>query len=91
MASDAISRAQLDGTSPAFVAVLREHRERSLASGMNAHIPKPVEMSVLREALVRVRGVREVEVSEQERVARLKVRSGDWDEGSVRKLVTGGL
>ncbi|HAB09754.1 MAG TPA: hypothetical protein DHV78_10670, partial [Alcanivorax sp.] len=33
--------------------ILREHRERSLASGMNAHIPKPVEMSVLREALVR--------------------------------------
>ena len=37
----------------ALVAFLREHRERSLASGMNAHIPKPVEMSVLREALVR--------------------------------------
>ncbi|MBM1143699.1 response regulator [Alcanivorax sp. ZXX171] len=33
--------------------ILREHRERSLASGMNAHIPKPVEMSVLRDALVR--------------------------------------
>lgn len=33
--------------------ILREHRERSLASGMNAHIPKPVEMGVLRDALVR--------------------------------------
>ena len=33
--------------------ILREHRERSLASGMNAHIPKPVEINVLREALVR--------------------------------------
>ncbi|MBL7250354.1 hybrid sensor histidine kinase/response regulator [Alloalcanivorax marinus] len=33
--------------------ILREHRERSLASGMNAHIPKPVEMSVLRDTLVR--------------------------------------
>ena len=31
VASDAISRAQLDGTSPAFVAVLREHRERFFA------------------------------------------------------------
>ena len=36
-------------------------------------------------------GVRDVDVSEQERVARLKVVSGDWDEGSVRKLVTGGV
>ncbi|MEO1902363.1 MAG: response regulator [Alcanivorax sp.] len=36
--------------------ILREHRERSLASGMNAHIPKPVEMSVLRETLVRFTG-----------------------------------
>jgi MFS family permease len=74
------------------------------AAGMRA-IPKPhvneyadltfaiaseVDLAGLREALVCVRGVREVEVSEQERVARFKVRSGDWDEGSVRKLVTGG-
>jgi len=54
----------------------------SIASG--------VDLAGLREALVRVRGVHEVEVSEQERVARLKVVSGDWDEGSVRKLITGG-
>ena len=33
--------------------ILREHRERSLASGMNAHIPKPVEIGVLRDALVK--------------------------------------
>ncbi|EKF73343.1 sensor histidine kinase/response regulator [Alcanivorax hongdengensis A-11-3] len=33
--------------------ILREHRERSLAAGMNAHIAKPVELSVLRDALVR--------------------------------------
>lgn len=39
--------------------ILREHRERSLASGMNAHIPKPVEMSVLREVLVRFTGTPE--------------------------------
>lgn len=36
--------------------VLREHRERSLASGMNAHIPKPVEMEILREVVVRFTG-----------------------------------
>jgi MFS family permease len=50
-----------------------------------------VELAGLREALARVHGVRDVDVSEQERVARLKVVSGDWDEGSVRKLVTGGV
>jgi len=50
-----------------------------------------VELAGLREALERVHGVRDVDVSEQERVARLKVVSSDWDEGSVRKLVTGGV
>lgn len=54
-------------------------------------IASEVELAGLREALGCVRGVREVEVSEHERVARLKVAAGDWDEGSVRKLVTGGL
>ena len=33
--------------------ILREHRERSMASGMNAHVPKPVELSALAEVLVR--------------------------------------
>lgn len=33
--------------------ILREHRERSLASGMNAHVPKPVELHALAEVLVR--------------------------------------
>ena len=33
--------------------ILREHKERSLAAGMNAHLPKPVELNVLRETLVR--------------------------------------
>ncbi|KAF0809765.1 sensor histidine kinase/response regulator [Alcanivorax sp. S71-1-4] len=32
--------------------ILREHRERSLAAGMNAHVPKPVELDVLRQAIV---------------------------------------
>lgn len=33
--------------------ILREHKERSLAAGMNAHLPKPVELNVLRDTLVR--------------------------------------
>ena len=33
--------------------ILREHKDRSLAAGMNAHLPKPVELNVLRETLVR--------------------------------------
>lgn len=50
-----------------------------------------VELAGLRDALARVHGVYDVDVSEQERVARLRVVSSDWDEGSVRKLVTGGV
>jgi len=53
-------------------------------------IASEVDPAGLREALVRVRGVHEVEVSVHERVARLKVVPDDWDEGSVRKLITGG-
>lgn len=53
----------------------------SIASG--------VDLAGLREALARVRGVREAEVLERERIARLTVVPGQWDEGSVRKLVTG--
>jgi len=33
--------------------ILREHRERSLASGMNAHVPKPIEIGALSEVIVR--------------------------------------
>ncbi|MCH8543936.1 MAG: response regulator [Alcanivorax sp.] len=33
--------------------ILREHRERSMAAGMNAHVPKPVELDTLRRAIVR--------------------------------------
>lgn len=53
----------------------------SIASGVN--------LQGLREALAAVRGVREAEVLAQERIARLKVVPGQWDESSVRKLVTG--
>jgi MFS family permease len=53
----------------------------SIASGVN--------LDGLREALARVRGVREAEVVAHERLARLKVVPGQWDESRVRKLITG--
>jgi len=53
----------------------------SIASGVN--------LDELREALARVRGVREAEVLVAERIARLKVVPGQWDEHRVRKLTTG--
>src|SRR2546426_1399160 len=53
----------------------------SIASGVN--------VDGLDEALARVRGVREAEVLADERIARLKVVTGQWDESSVRKLITG--
>ena len=43
----------------------------------------------LHEALTRVHGVREAEVVPAERIARLKVVPGQWDEHRVRKLITG--
>ena len=67
-----------------------ERRVNDLAD-LTFSIASKVDPAGLREALVRVRGVQEVEVSERERVARLRVISGDWDEGSVRKLITGGV
>src|SRR5690606_1876204 len=33
--------------------ILREHRERSLAAGMNAHVPKPVEIGALGDVIAR--------------------------------------
>src|SRR3989442_1193871 len=53
----------------------------SIASGVN--------VEGLDEALARVRGVREAEVLAHERIARLKVVTGQWDESRVRKLITG--
>ncbi len=53
----------------------------SIASGVN--------LEGLRDALAAVRGVREAEVLAEHRIARLKVVAGQWDESSVRKLVTG--
>ncbi len=53
----------------------------SIASGVN--------LDGLHEALSRVRGVHEAEVIAAERIARLKVVPGQWDEHRVRKLITG--
>jgi MFS family permease len=53
----------------------------SIASGVN--------LDGLDRALAGVRGVREAEVLGEQRIARLKVVTGEWDEGRVRKLVSG--
>jgi MFS family permease len=53
----------------------------SIASGVN--------LDGLDQALARVRGVCEAEVLGDQRIARLKVVASDWDEGTVRKLVSG--
>jgi MFS family permease len=58
-------------------------------SSLTLSIASGVELEGLREALARVRGVREAEVLAHERIARLKVVPGEWDEPSARKLVTG--
>ncbi|HET7364446.1 MAG TPA: MFS transporter [Burkholderiales bacterium] len=58
-------------------------------SSLTFSIATGVNLEGLREALAAVRGVREAEVLAHERIARLKVVPGQWDESRVRKLVTG--
>jgi MFS family permease len=58
-------------------------------SSLTFSIAAGVNLEGLREALARVRGVREAEVVAAERIARLKVVPGEWDEHRVRKLITG--
>jgi MFS family permease len=58
-------------------------------SSLTLTIASGVNLEGLSEALSRVHGVREAEVVSGERIARLKVVPGQWDEGRVRKLVTG--
>jgi MFS family permease len=58
-------------------------------SSLTFSIAAGVKIDGLREALAGVHGVREAEVLAHERIARLKVVPGQWDESSVRKLVTG--
>ena len=53
----------------------------TIASGAN--------LEGLSEALARVRGVREAEVLAHERIARLQVVAGQWDESTVRKMLIG--
>lgn len=58
-------------------------------SSLTFSIAAGVEIDGLREALAKVHGVREAEVLAHERIARLKVVPGQWDENLVRKLVAG--
>jgi MFS family permease len=97
------SIAQHEGTSAVFVtcAVLSGlwlviaagmRGPRSLVNDLSSltfSIASGVSLEGLREALAAVRGVHEAEVVAEHRIARLKVVAGQWDESSVRKLVTG--
>jgi MFS family permease len=58
-------------------------------SSLTFSIASGVDLDRLGEALTRVQGVREAEVLGAQRIARLKVVPGEWDEGRVRKLVSG--
>src|SRR4051812_40491716 len=58
-------------------------------SSLTLPIESGVNLEGLSEALAAVRGVRGAEVLARERIARLKVVPEQWDEGSVRKLLTG--
>jgi len=58
-------------------------------SSLTLSIPAGVRIEGLREALAAVPGVHEAEILREERVARLKVVAGQWDEMAVRKLITG--
>jgi MFS family permease len=64
-------------------------REVNEVSSLTLSIASGVNPEGLREALASVRGVRQVEVLVHERIARIQVVPGQWDERSVRKLVTG--
>ena len=58
-------------------------------SSLTFSIAAEVDLDGLSEALARVRGVREAEIVRAERIARLKVVPGQWDEHRVRQLITG--
>jgi len=64
-------------------------REVNEVSSLTLSIASGVNPDGLREALASVRGVRQVEVLVHERIARIQVVPGQWDERSVRKLGTG--
>jgi MFS family permease len=58
-------------------------------SSLTFPIAAGVNLERLGEALAGVPGVHEAEVLAAERIARLKVVPGQWDEHRVRKLITG--
>jgi MFS family permease len=64
-------------------------RQVNELSSLTLSIASGVNLEGLGEALARVRGVREAEVVAHERIARIKVVPGQWDESRVRQLVTG--
>jgi MFS family permease len=64
-------------------------RDVNELSSLTLSIASGVNLEGLGEALARVRGVREAEVLAHERLARIKVVPGQWDESRVRQLVTG--
>ena len=75
-----------------FAAALGMRAPRRAVNGLSSltfTIASGVNLDGLGEALTRVQGVREAEVLGEQRIARLKVVPGEWDEGSVRKLVSG--
>jgi MFS family permease len=58
-------------------------------SSVTFSIAAGVQIDGLREALARLDGVHEAEVLAHERIARLTVVPGQWDESTVRKLIGG--
>jgi MFS family permease len=75
-----------------FVVAIGMHRPSAPVnelSSLTFSIASGVNLDELREALAGVHGVREAEVLVAERIARLKVVPGQWDEHRVRKLITG--
>ena len=58
-------------------------------SSLTFTIASGVDLERLGDALAHVRGVREAQVLGEQRIARLKVVPGEWDEGRVRQLVSG--
>lgn len=72
-----------------LAAGMRPLRPVNQLSTLTFSIAAGVELDRLRESLAAVRGVREAEVIPHERIAHLKVVAGQWDESTVRKLITG--
>ena len=70
-------------------AFMRRQSPVNELSSLTFSIASGVDLAGLRSALACVRGVQEAEVLATERIARLKVVPGQWDEDRVRKLITG--